>query len=217
VALEFTQAGKKRERAWRLARVAVLALAAWSLVAWGAAQALIVRAELPRADVLVVLSGSSAYVERTERAAQLFQEGRAPKIILTNDNQRGPWSEAEQRNPTFVERASAELRRGGVPADRIEVLPGALSGTYSEAVVLRRYAMAQGLHSILVVTSAYHSRRALWTLRHVFQGSGIEVGLDAVAPGKQMPGPATWWWYPLGWQMVASEYPKFIYYWLHYR
>ncbi len=206
----------KRERAARFLAVGALALAAWSLLAWGAARALIVSAPLPRAEALVVLSGSGAYVERTRHAARLFREGRAPKIILTNDSQRGPWSEAEQRNPTFTERATAELHRSGVTPDRIEVLPDAVSSTYSEAVVLRRYATEHGLRSILVVTSSYHSRRALWTLRHVFQGSGVEVGLETVAPGQQMPRPATWWWYPSAWQMVALEYPKLIYYWLHY-
>jgi len=207
----------KRGRVWRFITVGVLALAVWSLLAWVAARALIVSAELPRADALVVLSGSGAYVERTQHAAQLFRQGRAPKIILTNDSQRGPWSIEEQRNPTFTERAISELRRSGVTPDRIEVLPDAISSTYSEALILRRYASEKGLRSILVVTSSYHSRRALWTLRHVFEGSGVEIGLETVAPGQQMPRPATWWWYPSAWQMVALEYPKLIYYWLRYR
>ena len=205
------------KRAGRFIAVGALALAVWSLLAWVAARALIVSAELPRADALVVLSGSGAYVERTQLAAQLFRQGRAPKIILTNDSQRGPWSIEEQRNPTFTERAVSELRRNGVTPDRIEVLPDAISSTYSEALVLRRYATEKGLRRVLVVTSSYHSRRALWTLRHVFEGSGVEVGLETVAPGQQMPSPATWWWYPSAWQMVAMEYPKLIYYWLRYR
>jgi uncharacterized SAM-binding protein YcdF (DUF218 family) len=67
-----------------------------------------------------------------------------------------------------------------------------------------------------VVTSAYHSRRALWTLRRVFEGSGVEVGLVAVEPGEQSPRPGTWWLYPLGWKMVPGEYVKFLYYVSHY-
>jgi uncharacterized SAM-binding protein YcdF (DUF218 family) len=68
----------------------------------------------------------------------------------------------------------------------------------------------------LVVTSAYHSRRALWIFRKVFSGTGIDIGLTAVAPGEQTPSPATWWLQLRGWRTVASEYPKLIYYWLHY-
>jgi uncharacterized SAM-binding protein YcdF (DUF218 family) len=210
--------GKTRgRRVRRLAALALLALAVWSVLAWAAARALIVSAELEHADALVVLSGSGVYVERTERAAQLLKEGRASKIILTNDTMIGPWSQEEQRNPTFTERATAELKRAGVPPEQIEVLPGPVTSTYEEAVLLRQYAASRGLRSMLVVTSGYHSRRALWTLRRVFQGSGIEIGLDPVAPGHQLPEPALWWLKPLGWRMVALEYLKIIYYFFHYR
>lgn len=209
--------GRRGHRWWRVLRLALLILAAWSFLAWVAAQALIVRAELPHADAIVVLSGSGVYMERTARASELWNEGRAPRVFLTRDNERGGWSEEERRNPTFNERAIAELRRGGVAADKIAVLPEGVGNTYDEAVMLRRYATANGLRSLLVVTSAFHSRRALWTLQHVFEGSGIEVGLEVAAPGQQSPGAATWWWHRLGWKTVALEYFKFGYYWLHYR
>jgi uncharacterized SAM-binding protein YcdF (DUF218 family) len=203
----------RRRRA--LLRAALL-VAAWSLCAWGAARALIVKSELARADTLVVLGGSSTYVERARWAAQLFKEGRAPKIILTNDNRQGGWSNAERRNPLFVERAVEELRRASVPAESIEVLPQAVSSTYEEALLLREHAAAHNLKSLLVVTSAYHSRRALWVMRRVLAGSGVEVGISPVAPGGQTPSPGVWWLRPRGWDAVAAEYPKLVYYWLCY-
>jgi uncharacterized SAM-binding protein YcdF (DUF218 family) len=97
------------------------------------------------------------------------------------------------------------------------VLPGAVSSTYDEAVLLRDYALSHQLRSLLFVTSAYHSRRALWTLEHVFAGSGIEVGLDSPPPGRDTPRPFIWWLSPRGWATVAGEYPKLVYYWLKYR
>lgn len=206
---------RQRGRVWRYGRIALLALVAW-LLAWVAAEALIVKAELAHADALVVLAGSSTYIERTQRAAQLFQQGRASKIILTNDNIPSGWSIEEERNPLFVERAADELKRQGVPAEMIEIVPGTVSSTYDEAVSLRRYAGEKGLRSILIVTSAYQSRRALWTMRRVFRGSDVEIGLDAVEPGQQSPRPAVWWWYGLGWQMVPGEYVKMVYYWINY-
>ncbi len=208
---------RRRAGARRGLLFAALVVAAWPLLAWAAARALIVRAELTHADALVVLSGSGVYQERTGRAAQLWKEGRADRIILTSDSQRGGWSEVERRNPMFVERAVAELQRAGVAADRIEVLPEPVTSTYDEAVLLRRYATQHGLRSLLIVTSAYHTRRTLWTLRTVFQGSGIEVGLEGVAPGQQSPTASTWWLYCLGWRTVALEYLKFGYYFLSYR
>ncbi len=211
---------RRRRRARRALPVIVAFVIAWPLLAWGAARVLVVRPEtIARADALVVLSGSADYVERARWAAQLFHEGRAPKIILTNDNQHGGWSSREQRNPFFVERAAIELQRAGVPADLIEILPQPISSTHDEAVLLREYADAHKLPSLLVVTSAYHSRRAWWTLRRVFDKSSTRIGIDPVAIAqqpKQSLSPLTWWWTLRGWHSIALEYPKLVYYFVRY-
>lgn len=203
-------------RGVRRVRLVAFALVVWFLLAWAAARGLVVRAELPQADALVVLSGSSNYRERAQWAARLYKEGRAPLVLLTDDGERGGWSQTEQRNPFFVERATSELNQAAVPAEKIEVLPGVVRSTYDEAVSLRAFAVARGLRSILVVTSSYHSRRALWTLRRVFEGSNIRIGVDAPPAGIESPAPAMWWVTLRGWQMVAGEYPKMVYYRLRY-
>jgi uncharacterized SAM-binding protein YcdF (DUF218 family) len=171
---------------------------------------------LDKADAIAVLAGSSTFVERTEHAANLFKQGRADKILLTNDNQRGSWSEAKQQNPLYVESAAERLQSLGVPAERIEILWQANSSTYDEALRLKEYGNTHKLRSLLVVTSAYHSRRAVWTLNKVFTGTGIRVGMSPVEPGQQSPPPVTWWLHPRGWKMVALEYPKIIYYRFQY-
>lgn len=203
---------KGTRRGWRIARIASLALAAWIILAWVAARALIIRAELQHADAIVVLSGSSTHRERTRHAARLFHEGRAPKIILTNDGLQGNWSTEQQRNPFNIEREMDELRQAGVPGDKIEALPQLVSSTYEEARLLRDYMVNNRLRSILIVTSAYHSRRASWTFRRVLNPDGIEVGLGSPPPGDQTPNAATWWLHLSGWRMVAGEYVKLVYY-----
>lgn len=192
--------------------LSLLVLVAAMLLAWMAAKSLIVKSDLARADAIAVLAGSSTYLERTDWAARLYKEGRAPIIVLTNDNVQGGWSAVEQRNPMFAELAAAELRQRGVPADKIETIPEVVSSTHEEALRLREYAISHGLRSILVVTSSYHSRRALWTLRHVFEGTGIEIGLNAARTGVQTPAPAAWWWHASGWRIVPTEYLKIVYY-----
>ena len=200
----------------RCCGLALLILITAPFVAWLAAETLIVRAELEHADALVVLGGSSTYRERTGHAARLFSEGRASRILLTNDNVQGGYSAKDDRNPLFVELAFDELRRRGVPADKIEIVPGTVASTYDEAVRLRQYADEKKLHSILIVTSAYQSRRALWTMRRAFRASNVQVGLEPVEPGEQSPRTTTWWRYRLGWQMVPGEYVKIAYYRLKY-
>ena len=201
---------------FRVLRIVVLAVLAWGLVAWAAAEALNVHASLDHADAIVVLSGSSTYVERTTKAAELYHQGRAPLVLLTNDNTRGGWSSALQRNPYFVERARDALVDEGVPADRIRIVPGLVSSTHDEASAIKDYAMTQGLRSVLVVTSTYHSRRALRTLRQTFAGTGMAVGLETAPVGSQTPSPAFWWLRVDGWRSVGSEYPKLVYYWFKY-
>jgi uncharacterized SAM-binding protein YcdF (DUF218 family) len=199
-------------RGWRLAAVVV---ALWPFAAWGAARGLVVRAELGRADALVVLSGSAAYRERADEAARAYREGRAPLVLLTDDGVLGGWSEAEQRNPRFVELAAAELERGGVPAESIKVLGARPTNTHDEAEAVRAYAAERGLRSLVVVTSVYHSRRALWTWRRVFRGSGVSIGLEP-AEGERTPGAWTWWLSAAGWRQVGGEYVKMSYYAVSY-
>ena len=214
--MPLTSQSRFFEIIWRRGRVVLPLLCAWAILAWVAARALVVRSELSHADALVVLAGSSTYVERTDYAAQLFNAGVAEKIVLTNDNLPSGWSAAQERNPLFVERAADELRRQGVPAEKIEILPGAVSGTYDEIMRVREYAVEHKFRSILVVTSGYHSRRAWWTLRQVFRGGNVAIGLQTAAPGRQSPSPTTWWLHRAGWQMVPVEYGKMVYYRLRY-
>jgi uncharacterized SAM-binding protein YcdF (DUF218 family) len=197
----------------RIIKLVVLFLVVWVVLAWVAARALMVKAEIGSADALVVLSGSSSYRERTQKAAELYRQGRAPLVLLTNDHTRGGWSSALQTNPYFVDRAFEELTKQGVPAERIRIVPGVAASTHSESVIVKDYAAAQGLRSVLIITSAYHSRRALRTFRTTFAGTRTIVGLD---PAPQTSPAAIWWLRRSGWQDVAGEYVKLIYYWLKY-
>src|ERR1051326_9573545 len=100
----------RRSPAQRVALVLVVLAGVW-LVAWFAARMLIVSAPLERADIVVVLSGSSTFVERTHLASELYATGHFQRIVLTNDNRQGGWSQSLQRNPYFHERARWELER----------------------------------------------------------------------------------------------------------
>ena len=197
---------------WRRVFVAFFLLAGLWLVSWLGARWLIVRAPLERADAIVVLSGSATLSERVQHAARLYAEKRAAKILLTTDNTQGGWSSAQQRNPYFYEIAISRLNRLGVPSESIEVVGPPVTSTWEEGIALRDYAKAHNLRSLLIVTSSYHSRRALFTFRHFFADAGAQVGIDPVETGIQTPPPATWWLHIRGWQLVLVEYLKLIYY-----
>lgn len=181
-------------------------------ISWVAAHGLIVSEPLERADAIVVLSGSSTLAERTRHAAALYSQNRAARILLTTDNQQGGWSDIEQRNPYFHEIAVKELTRLGVSRQSIEVVTPPVKSTWDEARLIAEYSKNHNLDSMLIVTSSYHSRRALRTFRTLFRDSKTRIGIDPVPTGIQTPRPATWWLYPRGWQLVFVEYLKVIYY-----
>lgn len=211
--------GRGKQTAKRARRFDVPArvpLAAWPFAAWVAARALIVDCELERADAVVVLAGSSTYRERARHAAGIYARGRAPLVILTDDGQRSGWSAEKQTNPLFHERAAEELLKSGVPAGRIRVLPGVVTSTHDEALRVREFAEREGARSLLVVTAAYQSRRARWTMERVLGASGVRVGVDAPPPGEESPPASTWWLRGLGWKLVPGEYVKLAYYVLFY-
>jgi len=208
--------GKAKRRRLVLLIALLSAAVLWPVLAWAGAHLLIVKSELASADAIVVMSGSATYRERADWAAKLYREGRAPIIILTNDSLKSGWDKKEERNPYFYELAARELQRLGVPESKIQVVSDIALGTYEESVGVRDYASTHRLKRLLVVTSAYHTRRTLWSLRHACEGSGIEIGIDSPPPGWQTPAPSRWWWRRWGWKVVAGEYVKLIYYWMRY-
>jgi uncharacterized SAM-binding protein YcdF (DUF218 family) len=187
----------------------------WGIAALGA-RWLIVSEPLATADALVVMAGAPVYTDRIQHAAALFRSQRAGRVLLTDDGLKRAWSRELQRNPSPVEQAVSALERGGVPRDRIEVLPGIVQGTIDEARAVQRYVTARTLRSLVVVTSPYHSRRALWALRHELRDAGVVVGSDPVPMSATTPRPTDWWIRRSGWRSVGAEFVKLPYYWLAY-
>jgi uncharacterized SAM-binding protein YcdF (DUF218 family) len=190
----------------------------WIVVAPLLANRLIVEKRLEKADAILVLGGSSVYVERTQEAALLYKKGIAPKIFLTDDGERAGWSQEKQTNPPFVELAKESLISQGVPSENIEILSPQVTGTIYEAEILLKKVKDENLDSLLIVTSAYHTKRSLWIFEKVFSDNNlpIKIGIIPAQTGQQTPPPNFWWLTPRGWQLVAGEYVKTLYYWLYY-
>ena len=191
---------------------------AWILLAWLAAERLIVEKSLMHADAILVLGGSSTYIERTQKAAELYKKGIATKILLTNDGERAGWSQTEERNPPFVQLAKRNLIGQGVPAENIEIIPEEVAGTIDEAEILARKTQDNGWDAVLIVTSAYHTNRALWIFDKIFADNNVKtnIGIEPAMTGQQTPPPFVWWLSSDGWRLVAGEYVKFVYYWMYY-
>lgn len=206
------------KRFWRIFVYFLVALAVWISLSWAAANFLIIEKPLEKADAILILGGSSTYIERTQKAAELYKQGVAPRILLSNDGARAGWSRIEERNPYFVELARKKLIEQGVSPDAIEILQQPTTGTIDEARNLREKLAETNWKRVLIVTSAYHTRRAFWTFEKVFADGDLktEIGIESAPVGQQTPQPYLWWLTVRGWDVVAAEYVKSLYYWLYY-
>lgn len=201
-------------RSFKLAIIFLILLVGWIFLAPFLAERLIVEKPLERADAILVLGGSATFKERTQKAAELYQKGISAKILLTDDGGQAGWSRLEQRNPKFVELARKSLIERGVTPESIEILSPPVEGTIDEARVFADKARAENLKSVLLVTSAYHTRRALWIFTKL--SAETAIGVESPPPGIQTPTPFYWWLSPAGWNLVAGEYVKSAYYWVFY-
>ena len=190
----------------------------WTFLAPFLARGLVIEKNMARADVILVLANSSSYIERTHKAALIYKQGVAPKVLLTDDGQIAGWSKTEQRNPPVVELAKRELVAQGVPADAIGMLVPKVSKTIMEAEFICAIAAKEHWKSLLIVTSAYHTRRALRAFERVCSANGVEIriGIVFAATGQQTPQALYWWLSWTGWQAVGLEYIKSAYYYLKY-
>jgi uncharacterized SAM-binding protein YcdF (DUF218 family) len=101
------------------------------------------------ADVIIVLGGGVH--ERPVRAAELYHQHAAPRIIITGEGD-------DETN-------RLQLIRNGVPANVIET-EGDSRTTQENALFTIKRLRAENVHSAILVTSWYHSRRSLKTFEH---------------------------------------------------
>jgi uncharacterized SAM-binding protein YcdF (DUF218 family) len=149
------------------------------------------------ADAVVVLAGDPGY-ERTATAASLLEHGRGRLLIVTG-GEAGPGDSA---------RSLREFAVGlGVPLDRIRMEEASRS-TREEFVALVPILRAEGVRTVIVVTSPYHARRARLAARKAL--AGVTVFVCPAAPSAWTP--HAWWRTAASRRVVLTEYAKLAYY-----
>lgn len=162
-----------------------------------------------QADAIFVLAGEANV--RPARAAELYHAGLAPRVLIPEPEKFPSHELAATPNVTDV--ATEVMRRLGVPDSVITVLemPGGSTSTIDDARLLRAYAERHGVGRVLVVTSAFHTRRTRWVLRRVLDGLDVTVLMVAAADPRFNE--RNWWRHEAGLLAYVEEYLK----WLHNR
>ncbi len=176
---------------------------------------LVVSDSLDKADVIEVLSAQTV---RYQKAAELFSQGWAPRIVIT----KGVYPHRVEQLKLYgiselesYEKAAAILRFLKIPESEIEIIDGYNKSTADEARKLRRYMLDQGLKRLIVVTSNFHTRRSRLLFRMVFKGTGITILVQAAPPDYEFD-PEKWWTRRKDSKTLLWEYQKLIFYAFRY-
>ncbi len=105
------------------------------------------------------------------------------------------------------------LLKRGISDSKIVMLSGTSDSTFGDAQALSRYFEQTGAADVLVVTNAYHSRRARWVFRQVLQEHLDRLRFYSAPNGFDA---RIWWQSRAGRQAVLSEWMKFLFYILYY-
>lgn len=136
-------------------------------------------ANYPKAEAIVVLGGSSAPARRPRneaeemggarmlKAARMFKAGKAPIVIVSGG---GQYSANDGSVRTEADDMADVLEAMGVPASAI-IKQGRSRTTYEDALFSAELLKERKIEAALLVTSAFHQRRAC----ALFRKQGIEV------------------------------------------
>ena len=136
----------------RIAPALVILFSALAIVAMAFPQKFLCIDSGPaKADAIIILGGGTGSRERPEQAAELFKQQAAPRIIVSGAGDDG------------INRRI--LIEQGVPANVIQI-ESKSETTAQNAQFTIKLLRTQNLHSAIIVTSWYHSRRAFETFEH---------------------------------------------------
>ena len=155
------------------------------------------------ADAIVVLAGNAP--ERLVWAEQLRNQGYANLLIVSDEPVHTHGLET-----TWLALHEAGVAAPEIPDSALLVLDDPPpESTIDEARRDANLMQAHGLHSALLVTDTFHSRRADLLFQAAFEHDGLTV--------RSVPAPdifdlAHWWTHPVTARRVTEEYAKLAYY-----
>lgn len=150
---------------------------------WNRSSTFLIVSDSPvKSDIIFLLGGD--YMLRAPYAAQLYREGYAPKILIAREPIR--------RGTTVVDFSGDTIRaleNAGVPKGSIVNFSPSrgVTSTADEARALRIYVDVYPVHSVLVVTSMMHGRRARLAIQRALRGKGIRVLVVSAGPPTYTP------------------------------
>jgi DUF218 domain len=147
-----------------------------------AGESWVVEDPFQQSDALLLLSDDNFFADRATRVSELYRPKLAHVVVASGRRLRPTAGVAELMEHDLIER--------GVPKDRIIRFPQDADNTREEAQALRALVVEKNWHSVIVVTSNYHTRRARYIFERVFPDS-VAVRVASARDGGFDP--EHWW------------------------
>jgi uncharacterized SAM-binding protein YcdF (DUF218 family) len=133
--------------------------------------------EPQKSDAILVLSGGEP--GRAWEAADLYRIKLAEYVVLTKERPTVDEAELLKLGVEVVDGHGNYVRvlRGlGVPEDKILTIEPPVEDTFDELRLVRELCTKRDWHSLIIVTSNYHTRRARLTARYLF-GTSFQISV----------------------------------------
>lgn len=151
-----------------------------------------------KADAIIAVSGGDTNA-RTQKAVDLYKRGWADKLIFSG-------AAADKSGPSNAEAMRKYALTRGVPAGAI-IIEGSSETTHENAKLSYGVFKNYNFNRVILVTSAYHQRRASIEFRDSV-GDTTEIINHPVKRDNQW---SQWWWLtPNGWYLAGSELTKIL-------
>jgi uncharacterized SAM-binding protein YcdF (DUF218 family) len=145
------------------------------------AEGLIREDGLAKADAIVAL-GVDNRCNREKRAAELWSQGWADNVVVSGISYAWGFHTGEA--------ARRYVMSLGVPGEKISMISETLN-TRAEARALDDLMRERGWNSAIIVTAAFHSRRAMYTIENAAPGRSFYSA--PVPTGSPEWTPRAWW------------------------
>ena len=163
----------------------------------------------PGADVIVVLSGGKD--TRIPHALKLFEEGYATEILLTDEKKRNIRFAHLFPTNEMIAQAMIEELEMSVPVSTIQSQKGGATSTFDEAYDLLKLSEKKRFRHIILVTDAFHSRRAYHAFQTVFEDKEIKIEMSAAS--NEIFNVNNWWTSDQGisaYVLESIKYPVYL-------
>lgn len=155
-----------------------------------------------KADAIVAVSGGDT-TARAKEAIELYKAGWSDRIIFSGAAQ-------DKTGPSNAEAMRRQALNAGVPEDAITA-EGNSATTRQNAEQTQELFKQDNIHTVILVTSAYHQRRASLEFNKR-TGGEVKIINHPVAQDNQWS--RLWWLTPQGWWLAVGEFFKIIAFYL---